>query len=125
MSASLVTGLGEKEPEMIHPRAVEALIKQHDRLGALLREIDNGRWWSEDKACRIDEDEVCHQADRIGSALDLIERLAGEMAAEQGTGVGSHPVSTAKRAVPDPIHPGSENLGPFSPGQVGPIHDEI
>ena len=83
-----------------------------------------------DDACLIDEHEVCLQADRIGSALDVVERLAVEMAVEDGTGAGSQLASKARRAVPDPIHLVSESsavpegLGPFSPGQVGPVHGE-
>ena len=61
---------------MIRPRAVEALNKQQDRLAGLLRLIDDGRWWTGDDACLIDEDEVCLQADRIGAALDVVERAA-------------------------------------------------
>ncbi|MHC2103599.1 hypothetical protein [Methylobacterium sp. CM6246] len=116
---------------MICPRAVEALTKQRDRLVEVLRLIDDGRWWTGDDACLIDEDEVCLQANRIGAALDVVERLAGEMAAEDGTGTGSQLAPKATRAVPTPVHHSSENravpegLGPFSPGQVGPQHDEI
>lgn len=116
---------------MTCPRAVEALTRHQDRLTELLCLIDNGRWWTGDGACLIDEDEVCLQADRIGSALEVVERLAGAMAAEDGTGAGSQLASTAKTAVPVPNHSPSESravpedLGPFSPGQVGPIHDAI
>lgn len=112
-------------------RAVEALTKQHDRLTGLLRLIDNGRWWARDEACLIDEDEVCLQADRIESALDVVERLVSEMAAEDGTGAGSQLSSELGHAVPLPIHLACEDhaapeaLGPCSPGQVGALHDQI
>jgi hypothetical protein len=116
---------------MTCPRAVEALTKQRDRLVEVLRLIDDGRWWTGDDACRIDEDEVCLQADGIGAALDVVERLAGEMAAEDGTGTGSQLASKATHAISTPghhVHEGRaapEGLGPFSPGQVGPLQDEI
>jgi hypothetical protein len=116
---------------MTCPPAVEALTKQGDRLAELLRLIDNGRWWTGDGACLIDEDEVRLQAGRIEAALDVVERLTGEMAAENGTGTGSQLAWSAKSAVPALDHPASESrvvpegLGPFSPGQVGPLHDEI
>ena len=114
---------------MTCPRAVEALTKQHDRLGELLRLIDNGRWWTGDDACRIEEDEVCLQADRIKAALDVVERLAGEMAAEDGTGTGSQQAPKARDGVPvlraskDLVIP--DDLGPFSPGPVDPHPPEI
>ncbi|MCJ2136560.1 hypothetical protein MKK69_21325 [Methylobacterium sp. J-026] len=116
---------------MISPRAVLALAKQQDRLTELLRLIDNGRWWTGDEASLIDEDEVCLQADRIGSALDVVERLANEMAAEDGMGTGSQLASRPGHALPRPTGLASgneavpEGLGPFSPGQVGPLHDLI
>jgi hypothetical protein len=114
---------------MIRPSPVEALTEQHDRLGALIRLIDDGRWWTGDDACRIEEGEICLQAGRIGAALDVVERLADAMAAEDGTGVGSQPASTSRHAVP--IHSASEelvipdDLGPFSPGPVDPHPHEI
>lgn len=116
------SGRGEKEPQMTCPRAVEALTKQHDRLAELLRLIDNGRWWTGGDACRIEEDDVCLQADRIGAALDVVERLAGEMAAEDGT--GSQHASKARHGVPV-LRPAEnlvipDDLGPFSPGPVDP-----
>jgi len=116
---------------MTCPRAVEALTQQRDRLVEVLRLIDDGRWWTGDDACLIDEDEVCQQADRIGAALDVVERLAGEMAAEDGTGTGSQLARKATHASPTPVHHASEDravpqgLGPFSPGQVSPLHDGI
>lgn len=116
---------------MTCPRAVEALTKQRDRLVEMLRLIDDGRWWTGDDACRIDEGEVCQQADRIGAALDVVERLAGEMAAEDGTGTGSQLAPKATHAVPTPVHHASEDravpedLGPFSPGPVVPHPDAI
>ena len=55
---------GEMEPKMTCPRAVEALMKQQDRLTGLLRLIDDGRWWTGDGACLIDQDEVCLQSER-------------------------------------------------------------
>lgn len=116
---------------MTCPRAVEALTKQRDRLSALLRLIDDGRWWTGDDACRIDEDEVRLQADRIGSALGVIERLAAEMAAEDGTGVGSQVTAKPKEGMADLFHLASGDgaeaggLGPHSPGHVGPLHDVI
>jgi hypothetical protein len=114
---------------MTCPPAVEALTRQGDRLALLLRLIDNGRWWAGDDTCLIDEDEVCLQAERIRAALDVVERLTGEMAAENGT--GPQLASSARSAVPTSKQLGSESctvpedLGPFSPGQVGPLHDEI
>jgi hypothetical protein len=114
---------------MIRPSQVEALTEQHDRLGALIRLIDDGRWWTGDDACRIEEGEICLQAGRIGAALDVVERLADAMAAEDGTGVGSQPASKPRHAVPidlaseDRAVP--EGLGPHSPGRVGPEHDVI
>lgn len=116
---------------MTCPRAVEALTHQRDRLTELLRLIDDGRWWTGDDACRMDEDEVCLQAGRIADSLNVVERLANEMAAEDGTGVGSQLASRAVLAVTPPFSFASENrpvpegLGPFSPGQVGPLHDVI
>lgn len=116
---------------MIHLRAVEALTRQRDRLTELLRLIDDGRWWTGDDACRLDEEEVRLQADRIGAALDVVERLANEMAAEDGTGVGSQVVAKPGDAAPAAIHPDAgrgavpEGLGPFSPGPVGALHDVI
>jgi hypothetical protein len=89
---------------MTCPHAVEALTKQRDRLVEVLRLIDDGRWWTGDDACRIDEDEVCLQADRIGAALNVVERLANEMAAEDGSGVGSQVTTKAKDATPDHSH---------------------
>jgi hypothetical protein len=121
--------MATRKPEMTCPRAVEALTKQHDRLVGLLRLIDDGRWWTEDNACLIDEAEICLQADRIGAALDVVERLAAKMAAEDGTGGGSHPVSKEGHSVKVPIHSASEgcavpvDLGPFSPGPVDPHPD--
>ncbi len=85
---------------MTCPRAVEALTKQRDRLVEVLRLMDDGRWWTGDDACLIDEDEVCQQADRIGAALDVVERLAGEMAAEDGTGTGSQLAARVRHSVP-------------------------
>ncbi|NEU14962.1 hypothetical protein G3T14_23230 [Methylobacterium sp. BTF04] len=114
---------------MTCPRAVEALTKQRDRLVEVLRLIDDGRWWTRDDACRIDEEEVCLQADRIGAALDVVERLANEMAAEDGTGAGSQLAPKTRQAVP--VHHASESLvvpedlGPFSPGPVNPHPNEI
>lgn len=116
---------------MIRPSPVEALTEQHDRLGALIRLIDDGRWWTGDGACRIEEGEICLQADRIGAALDVVERLADAMAVEDGTGVGSQVSAKAKDAVPDLFNPAPddsadrEGLGPHSPGHVGPLHDVI
>jgi hypothetical protein len=116
---------------MTCPHAVEALTKQRDRLVEVLRLIDDGRWWTGDDACRIDEDEVCLQADRIGAALNVVERLANEMAAEDGSGVGSQVTTKAKDATPGHSHQASadralpEGLGPHSPGKVGPVHDVI
>jgi len=116
---------------MTCPRAVEALTKQRDRLAELLRLIDNGRWWMGDHACLIEEDEVCVQAERIGAALDVVERLANEMAAEDGTGAGSQLAPKARQAAPVAVHHGSESLaipddlGPFSPGPVNPHPTEI
>ncbi|KQT56144.1 hypothetical protein ASG52_24425 [Methylobacterium sp. Leaf456] len=113
------------------PRAVEALTKQHDRLGELLRLIDNGRWWTGNDACRMDEAEVGLQADRIGAALDVVGRLAAEMAAENGTGTGSQLASKARDAVVVPNRHAPESVailvdvGPFSPGRVGPLHEEV
>ncbi|WP_243912315.1 hypothetical protein [Methylobacterium sp. J-078] len=120
---------GEKEHEMTCPRAVESLMKQQNRLAGLLRLIDDGRWWTGDGACLIDEDEVCMQADRIGSALDVVERIANEMAAENGTGTGSQHAMRATHGVPvlraseDLVI--SDDLGPFSPGPVDPHPPEI
>ena len=114
---------------MTCPRAVESLMKQQSRLAGLLRLIDDGRWWTGDGACLIDEDEVCMQADRIGSALDVVERLANEMAAENGTGTGSQHAMRATHGVPvlraseDLVIP--DDLGPFSPGPVDPHPHEI
>ena len=116
---------------MTCPRAVEALTKQHDRLAVLLRLIDDGRWWTGDDACRIDEDEICLQADRIGAALDVVERLANEMAAEDGTGTGSQLAPKATHAVQTPGRHVSEDraipedIGPFSPGPVVPHPNAI
>jgi hypothetical protein len=90
-----------------HP-AVQALNKQSDRLAGLLRLIDDGRWWTGDGACLIDEDEIRLQADRIGSALDVVERLAGRMAAEEGTGTGSQPALEGTGAVRVMTHPAPE-----------------
>ncbi|MCJ2125622.1 hypothetical protein [Methylobacterium sp. J-077] len=116
---------------MVCPRAVEALTLQQRRLTELIRKMDNGRWWSEDQACRIDEHEVCQQADVIGKALDVAERLAAEMAAEDGTGTGSQLAPKVRQAAPVPVHHASESpaipedLGPFSPGPVDPHPDVI
>jgi hypothetical protein len=85
---------------MTCPRAVEALNKQQDRLAGLLRLIDDGRWWTGDDACLIEEDEVCLEADRIGAALDVVERLANKLASENGTGSGSHYARKDRHAVP-------------------------
>ena len=112
---------------MIRPHAIEALAEQRDRLTALLRQMDDGRWWSSGKACRLEEDEVCVQAERIRSALDVVTRLAGELELEDGIGAGSQlapkmSLSVERfralkrreaRALP-------EELGPFSPGPVVP-----
>ncbi|KQT50594.1 hypothetical protein ASG52_07245 [Methylobacterium sp. Leaf456] len=114
---------------MTCPRAVETLTKQRDRLVEVLRLIDDGRWWTGDDACLIDEDEVCRQADRIKAALDVVERLANEMAAEDGTGAGSQLAPKARHGVPvlraseDLVIP--DDLGPFSPGPVDPHPNEI
>jgi hypothetical protein len=118
---------------MIYSPAVVALTKQRDRLAELLRLIDDGRWWTGDDACLIDEDEVRLQAGRIGAALDVVERLASEMAAENGTGAGSQRAPKARQAAPFATHHASESLaipedlGPFSPGPVvphpGAIHE--
>jgi hypothetical protein len=114
---------------MTCPRAVEALTKQRDRLVEVLRLIDDGRWWTRDDACRIDEDEVRLQAERIGAALDVVERLAGEMAAEDGTGAGSQLAPRERHAIPvlqateDLVIP--DDLGPFSPGPVDPHPHDI
>jgi len=115
---------------MIRPHAIEALAAQHDRLTALLRQMDDGRWWSSDKACRLEEAEVGVQAERIRGALDVITRLAGELALKDGTGTGSRLVP--KTSAPSMLlrHPAPdsgalpEELGPFSPGPVVP-HREI
>ena len=64
---------------MIRPHAIEALAEQRDRLTALLRQMDDGRWWSSGKACRLEEDELGVQAERIRSALDVITRLEPEL----------------------------------------------
>lgn len=105
-------------------RAVEALTKQQERLAEMLRLIDDGRWWSGDDACRIDENEVYLQADRIGAALDVIQRLATEMAVDNGTGTDPRLALNSSEDWPDPdVTPNV--LGPFSPGSVGPVHDVI
>ncbi|MBO1021905.1 hypothetical protein IPV08_18285 [Methylobacterium sp. SD274] len=120
---------GEMEPKMTCPRAVEALMKQQDRLTGLLRLIDDGRWWTGDGACLIDQDEVCLQSERISAALDVVERLANEMAAENGTGTGSQLAPKARHDVPvlraseDLVIP--DDLGPFSPGPVDPHPEAI
>lgn len=115
---------------MIRPRAIEALTEQHDRLTALLRRMDGGRWWSSDKACRLEEDEVGVQAERIRSALDVITRLAGELELEGGIGAGSQLAPKSSYPLTYSRHPAPESgafpeeLGPFSPGPVVP-HREI
>ena len=59
----------------------------------------------------------------------MVERLAGEMAAEDGTGTGSQLAARARHGVPvlrasqDLGIP--EDLGPFSPGPVIPHPNEI
>jgi len=127
----LAQAVAMKEHDMVCPRAVEALTLQQRRLTELIRKMDNGRWWSEDHACRIDEDEVCQQADRIGKALDVAERLADEMAAEDGTGTGSQLAPRVSQATPVAVHhsaeslPTPDDLGPFSPGPVDPHPDVI
>ncbi|MCJ2013582.1 hypothetical protein [Methylobacterium sp. J-076] len=85
---------------MICPRSVEALTAQQGRLTELLRVIDDGRWWAGDAACRIDEDEVCRQAERIGAALDVVQRLTGEMAARGSSGTGSQLAQAPTHATP-------------------------
>ncbi|MCJ2050315.1 hypothetical protein [Methylobacterium sp. J-070] len=111
---------------MIRPHAIEALAEQRDRLTALLRQMDDGRWWSSGKACRLEEAEVCVQVERIRSALDVVTRLAGELELEDGIGAGSQlaPAMSHPSKLPSPQAPGSsalpEELGPFSPGRVVP-----
>jgi hypothetical protein len=100
---------------MIRPHAIEALAAQHDRLTALLRQMDDGRWWSSDEASRLEEDAVGVQAERIRSALDVITRLAGELELEGGIGAGSQLAHPAPESGPLP-----KNVGPFSPGPVAP-----
>ena len=112
---------------MVCPHAVEVLTLQQRRLTELIRKMDNGRWWSEDQACRIDENEVCQLADRIAKALDVAERLA----VEDGTGTGSQLAPRVRQGAPVPVHHASESLaipqdlGPFSPGPVDPHPDVI
>lgn len=114
---------------MIRPHAIEALAEQHDRLTALLRQMDDGRWWSSGKACRLEEAEVSVQAERIRSALDVVTRLASELELEDGIGAGSQlaPVMAHPSKLPRPQAAGScalpEELGPFSLGPVVP-HQE-
>jgi hypothetical protein len=109
---------------MIRPLAIEALIEQHDRLTALLRQMDDGRWWSSDKACRLEEDEVGVQAERIRSALDVITRLAGELELEDGIGAGSQLAPKSSYPSTNPRLPAPESsalpeeLAHFSPGPV-------
>lgn len=118
--------LPNRNSKMIRPHAIEALTDQHDRLTALLRQMDGGRWWSSDKACRLEEDEVGLQAERIRSALDVVTRLACELELEGGIGAGSQLAPKTSCPSTLPRHPAPESralpeqLGPFSPGPVVP-----
>jgi hypothetical protein len=64
---------------MTNVSTVSALEAQHERLTNVIRHADEGRWWPSDALGRDDAEKVRLQAERIGIALDEIERVIAAM----------------------------------------------
>lgn len=64
---------------MIIGETIDALTVQHRRLQELLRGFDDGIWWNYDALARLDVGRMSAQVERVGEALDEIERLATEI----------------------------------------------
>ncbi|MBO1021935.1 hypothetical protein IPV08_18435 [Methylobacterium sp. SD274] len=64
---------------MIIGETIDALTVQHRRLQELLRGFDDGIWWNSDALARLDVGRMSAQVERLGEALDEIERLATEI----------------------------------------------
>ncbi|KST61230.1 hypothetical protein AO398_00660 [Methylobacterium sp. GXS13] len=64
---------------MIIGETIDALTAQHRRLQEILRGFDDGIWWNSDALAQLDVGRMSAQVDRIGVALDEIERLATEI----------------------------------------------
>jgi hypothetical protein len=59
--------------------AINVLKAQHERLTSVLRHADEGRWWPSDALGHGEAEKVRLQAERIGTALDEIERIIAAM----------------------------------------------
>ena len=69
----------EPELPLTNLNAVNALKAQHERLTSVIRHADEGRWWPSDALGHDDAEKVRLQAERIGIALDEIERVIAAM----------------------------------------------
>ncbi|GJE13258.1 hypothetical protein [Methylobacterium longum] len=58
---------------------VIALKQQFDRIGQLLHELDDGRWWPDDRAGNEDADTVLLHTRRIEESLQEIARIVAAM----------------------------------------------
>jgi hypothetical protein len=59
--------------------AVAAVRRQFDRIGELLREMEDGRWWPDDRAGSEDATKVLLHTHRIEESVQEIARIVAAM----------------------------------------------
>ena len=59
--------------------AIETLKQQAERLNAILRDIDDGRWWPSDALGHTDAESVSLHAKRIEESVNEIARIVSAM----------------------------------------------
>lgn len=59
--------------------AVAMLKRQHERIGELLRDLDDGRWWPDDHAGNEDAASVLVHAHKIEESVREIGRIIATM----------------------------------------------
>ncbi len=59
--------------------AVALLRRQHDRIGELLRDLDDGRWWPDDHAGNEDAANALVHARAIEESVREISRIVATM----------------------------------------------